>query len=70
MASYLIDYFIKNNSNYAYTNMCNLYNFIYDLVDMHEDPEDKDKILNMVKKNLGMSIYSGYISYSNRKGLN
>lgn len=67
--NYVFDYMIRSNSNYAYTNVCNIYNFIYDIIKLQETDEGKDKIYELVRKNLGMTVYNDMKAYFIRKSM-
>ena len=69
MASYIFDYMIRSNSNYGYMNVNNLYNFIYEIIEIQENEEDKERILKKMKIQVGLRFYNNYISYCNRKGI-
>lgn len=66
--NYIVDYMLKSNSYYSYQNLANVYNMIYDIIKMDENK--KDDILEIVKKNCGMSFMCSFQSYCIKKSLN
>lgn len=65
----LLDYIVSNNTNYAYLNTNNIYNFIYEIIKKCESDEEKEEIKSLIKLHIGMSFYNNFISYCSRKGL-
>lgn len=67
--NYALDYLIRNNSNYAYMNVNNIYNFVYDILNTCKNEEEREEIMKKIKLQIGMSFYSGYVQYCSKKGL-
>lgn len=67
--NYVLDYLISSKTNYAYQNMNNIYNFVYEIIEMQETPEKKQRIIIMIKKEIGLTFLNNYNSYCLRKGL-
>ena len=62
---YIINYF-NSSTNYGIQNKSNSYNLIYDII---RSSEDKDNIIILIKKNMGLTFYNDFVSYAIRKNL-
>lgn len=59
--------YLTSTSNYKLTNQINVFNFIYDVIQLN--PDKSDEIMAMIKKNIGMEFFRSFESYAFRKGL-
>ena len=59
---------INSVSGYRWQNTSNLYNFIYDVIQMSNE-EDRQIIIESLKKNMGNTVYDEFHYYIVRKKL-
>lgn len=60
---------LNNTSGYRMQNTSNLYNFIFDCMELVEDAQQKKQIIKLLKKNLGNTVFEEYHYYIIRKKL-
>ena len=67
-----MDYILKSfiqYSGYRLQNTSNMYNFMYDIIQLQDNKESKEKIMNLIKQNIGITFYNDFSLYTMKKYL-